>query len=295
MKKITFLIVLMANSMFLSAQIFSEDFDDETINSFTYENWVAIDADGDGRYFEVFDADSNLVDLNDDGTFDVPMNWSLSGMAVDSDSWEAGTGALTPDNFLITSNPIDLTNVSGATLSFTVATYQVNPNFLGERYSVYLTSFNEIENIVNAPAVTTRLLSDDLTAEAPDGSDSFAEITIDISEYDGQTVYLTFRHYESTDLNSFLLDDIVIDGTLGVDKEIQTNFNFFVKNKTLNLQSDETLENLKIYDYTGKQIKNIVLENKNSEAVNLESLNSGIYIAQIQIAGKTSSFKFVIN
>ena len=48
-------------------------------------------------------------------------------------------------------------------------------------------------------------------------------------------------------------------------------------------------------DYTGKQIKNIVLENKNSEAVNLESLNSGIYIAQIQIAGKTSSFKFVIN
>ena len=101
MKKITFLIVLIANSMFLSAQIFSEDFDDETINSFTYENWVAIDADGDGRYFEVFDADSNLVDLNDDGTFDVPMNWSLSGMAVDSDSWEEGTGALTPDNFLI--------------------------------------------------------------------------------------------------------------------------------------------------------------------------------------------------
>ena len=65
MKKITFLIVLIANSMLLSAQIFSEDFDDETINSFTYENWVAIDADGDGRYFEVFDADANWSRASD--------------------------------------------------------------------------------------------------------------------------------------------------------------------------------------------------------------------------------------
>ncbi|HIB37641.1 T9SS type A sorting domain-containing protein [Mesonia sp.] len=291
MKRTLLYFILFIFSVSIQAQVFSENFDGETLDATTFSNWSSLDEDGDDEFWEVFNADANLVDLDDDGTNDVQMNWNLSGLAADSDSWEGGS-ALTPDNYLITSNPIDLTNVTGTTISYTVGTYQTNPNFIGDQYSVYLTTSNDLAEIANATPITTRQLSDDFTAAAPDGSESYADITLDASAYDGQIVYLTFRHYNSTDQNSVLLDNIVVDGVLGVEDKLFNNFSYYANQNYLELSASSPINEIKIYSILGNEIKK-VNSNSLTESVNITELASGIYLAQINIRNQSKTFKFL--
>ncbi|MEZ4874093.1 MAG: T9SS type A sorting domain-containing protein [Flavobacteriaceae bacterium] len=278
MKKITLLASLFI-ALGANAQAFSDDFNAETVDATTFSKWASLDEDGDGNFWEVFDAD---------GT---GLSWIMSGLGVDSDSWEGGT-PFNPDNFLITSQPIDLTNYTSTTLSFIVGTYQTNGSFLGDKYSIYMTASNDPAVIVTETPVTTRLISDDVTAAAGDGSDSAAAITIDASAFDGQMVYLTFRHYDSFDENSVLIDDVVVDGTLSVADQSFNNFNYYVANNQLVLTASTSMEKVALYNALGQEVMVNKLASTN-ESVDMSALNTGIYIATVTIEGQTKSFKIV--
>ncbi len=278
MKKITLLAALVV-AFTMNAQIFFDDFESEIVDATTFTYWDAIDNDGDGENWEVFDAD---------GT---GLLWQLTGLGVDSDSWEGAP--FTPDNFLVTKDPIDLTGVTGTTISFIVGTYQTNGTFLDDKYSIYMTATNDVNDILNATPIDTRLISDDMTGDVEDGSNSSALVTLDASAFDGQMVYLTFRHYESIDVNSVLLDDITVDGALGLTDENFNGFNYYVDaNNVLNLRANTSLENVELYNVLGQQVVSQKLSNSN-ETINLASYETGIYVAKVSIDGNTKTFKII--
>ena len=280
MKKITLLAALVV-AFTMNAQIFFDDFNGEILDATTFDQWDSIDQDGDGNFWEVFDA-ANVGD---------GFSSLFTGLGADSDSWEGAP--FTPDNFLVTKNPIDLTGATGTTISFIVGTYQVNGTFLDDKYSVYMTASNDINEILNATPIDTRLVSDDVTGANGDGSDSAAEVSIDASAFDGQMVYLTFRHYDSVDVNSVLLDDITVDGALGLSDESFNGFNYYVDaNNVLNLRANTSLENVELYNVLGQQVVSQKLSNSN-ETINLASYETGIYVAKVSIEGNTKTFKII--
>ncbi len=279
MKKITLLAALFA-AFTMNAQIFFDDFNTEVVDATTYANWTALDEDGDGFFWEVFDADATGYP------------WLMSGLGTDSDSWEGGT-PLSPDNYLITSDPIDLSGSTGTTITYLVGTYQTDGNFIDDKYSIYMSTSNAVLDILAETPIATKLVSDDVTAIAGDGSDSAAQVTVDASAYDGQLVYLTFRHYDSVDINSVLLDDISVDGTLSVGDETFNGFDYFIDaNNQLNLRANAPLESVQLFNILGQQVVTQKLAAQ-SEVIDISSLNTGVYIATINIDGQKKSFKII--
>ncbi len=278
MRKITLLTAFFA-VFTMNAQIFFDNFNEEVLDATTFLNWDSIDFDSDGNNWEVFDAASISAD------------WLFTGFGVDSDSWEQAP--FSPDNWLITKNPIDLTGSTGTTISYLVGTYQTDGNFIDDKYSVYMTTSNTIGDLLVATPIDTRLVSDDVTASAGDYTDSAASVTIDASAYDGQMVYLTFRHFDSVDINSVLLDDITVDGTLGTTDETFNGFNFYQDvNNVLHMSANTSLENIQIFNVLGQQVISQKLSSSN-ETIDLASYKTGIYIAKVSIEGKTKSFKII--
>jgi len=282
MKKITLLAALFG-AFAMNAQIFSEDFNLEIVDDTNFAQFTGSDVDGDTEFWEVFDAD---------GTGNA---WAFSGLGADSDSWESGNpnSPMQVDNYLITTDPIDLTGSTGTEITFLMGTYQTNGTFLDDQYSVHMSTSNDPGVISGETAITTRLVGDDVVAAAGDGSDSVASITLDASAYDGMTVYLIFRHWNTFDQNSVLIDDVVVDGTLGIGDESFNGFIYFVDaNNQLKLSANTNMESLQLFNVLGQQVVSQRLSNTN-EVVNISALNTGVYIATVTIEGQNKTFKIV--
>jgi hypothetical protein len=274
MKKITLLLFcLMALSLNAQVTIFSDDFEAETVDATTYTYWTSIDDDLDGNFWEVADIGAYAI-------VNAP-NHPMQSLAADSDSWEGA--AFTPNNYLTTTDPIDLTNFASTMLTYTVGTYQTNGTFTDDQYSIYLTTSNSIGDINAATPVTTRLVSDDAVSDSGDGANSAAVVELDISMYDGQVVYLTFRHYNSIDINSVLIDDVLVEAnnlSVGEFERPIIQHTFNNDTKLLTLDSQEPLKSVTIFNILGQETLKVALAGNHSQ-VNLSSLQAGIYIAKI--------------
>lgn len=284
MKKTTLFIALFSIVTVNAQIIFSDDFNTETPNATTLDQWISNDIDGDGAYWEIMDM---LAFSTSPGG--VP-NHPIQTNAVDSDSWEGNS--LTPDNYLTTKNPLDLTHATGTSLTYTVGSYQINGIDIADKYSIYLTTSNNPADIALETPVITKLVSDDAPCNQADGSASAATVTIDISAYEGQLVYLTFRHYDSEDENSVLIDDVLVDGILAVADPSFNNFDYYVANNELNLTANTTMSQVSLYNVLGQQVVSQKLNNTN-EVVSISSLNPGVYIANVSIEGASKTFKIV--
>lgn len=296
MKKITLLAAVFAGfAMNAQVTVFEDNFDAETIDATTYAKWTASDEDNDGKNWEVFDATNTQYDSDGDDVPDTNFAWIMTGLGIDSDSWESGPGAYTPNNYLTTTEAIDLSGATGSSLTYKVGTYQTNGSFIDDKYSIYLTASNEPTDIENETPVVTKLVSDDVAADAEDGSASAAEVTIDISAFDGQVVYLSFRHYESIDINSVLIDDVkVTAAVLSVADQNFQGFKHFVAYNQLNLSASTSMEKVAVYNMLGQQVVSQKLANTN-ETVSISGLQSGVYLVSVSIDGATKTFKIVKN
>lgn len=173
--------------------IFTETFD-ATVAPITY-------TDRDGDTFNWFLANSSATTTG----------WGLSGRFIASRSWNNVTqAALTPDNLLTFSTPINLP-AGTKELSFRVGAS--DPNFFSESYSVYLTASNVPNTIVAQTPVFTSTV---------DAGGATSVKTVDVSALTGN-YYLTFRHHNTTDMNILLLDDIAIKAA--VPAQVQTVVN----------------------------------------------------------------------
>ncbi len=163
------------------ALYFYDDF-----SSGDFSNWTISDEDGDGNNWWISNMESDFVG---------------QGNAAVSNSWTSADGPLTPNNYM-TSIAIDLTSAeAGTKLAWNVAGYETD--YYAEHYAVYVTTSNVIGDITAA----TPVFEETLPAEA---GGVIVSREVDLSSYVGQTVYVTFRHYDCEDINLLTIDDVQI-------------------------------------------------------------------------------------
>jgi hypothetical protein len=162
---------------------FTEDFNSAGA---TLTGWTATDVDGDNQNWYGEDFSGYFAELE-------------AGTAV-SRSWTGQAGALSPNNFL-TSGAIDLSSASATNLflQFSAGTIEAAP-YNAEEYNVYLTASLDPATIASATPVFNEILP----------SDGMFSHSVDVSAFAGQTVYLTFRHFNTFDMNTLLIDNISI-------------------------------------------------------------------------------------
>jgi hypothetical protein len=205
--------------------------------------------------------------------------------------WNARTGekglymiaatSLLNDDYIITPR-IDLTSVNAAQFSFWAKS--LTEDYGLERFHVLLS--------------TTSSNYFDFTVELSDGELQapleYTEYSYDLSDYEGQMVYLAI-HYVAQDSFVFQMDDFLVQGNiLSIEDNLFNNFNHYITNNNLVMSSSTSLENIQLYNLLGQQVLTKKLSNTN-ETINIASLDTGIYIAKVSIQGKSKSFKIVKN
>ena len=147
--------------------------------------WTALDADGDGYSWVTLDKSSDLYDSNGNPV-------SFDKKSVNSDSWNEGIGALTPDNWLISPQwPL-----KG---KLNLWAKGVDPNWPAEHFAIYLSTTGK-----DVADFTTVLIPETVAQGV------FTEYTADLSAYAGQVGYIAIRHFNVTDMFRLAVDNITI-------------------------------------------------------------------------------------
>jgi hypothetical protein len=158
------------------------------------------------------DGDTQNWGLNDETAFGTTIGFN--GNFALSRSWD-GTNGLNPDNLLFNSDAITIpSDISSAQLSFISGTIEPDP-FDAEFYSVYISTSNDPNVIISTTAVYTE------TLDYSNGG--FSNRIVDLTPYAGQDIYFAFRHHNTFDMNTLIIDEIEITAT--VSSEIQTLVN----------------------------------------------------------------------
>lgn len=164
-----------------------------TINSFPYLNtfdngqlggWKSVDVDNDGKSW------SSTYLLNEGAG----NNGSAGFVSSASFSLETQM-ALTPDNWLI-SPAIEVPAGSHMQLSWYAAAQ--DPAYAEDHYSVYVSTDSLVTSF------STQVYGETLH------SDVYAKHSVSLTAYAGQTIFVAFRHHNSTDQFVVKIDDIMI-------------------------------------------------------------------------------------
>ena len=182
-KFFTITIILLLLTITAKAQIiFSEDFETDSMP----EGWTFIDADED-----------NINWLHSSDSLLGPGYGHNSDHCMFSQSYDFTLGALTPDNWLVTP-AINLTD--SCMLTFWICAQDAD--FATEHYGVYIST--------TIPSRTSAFtLLDEWTIGGTRGQSRWEQKAVDLSDYSG-TVYLAFRHFNSTNQFYLNLDDIAV-------------------------------------------------------------------------------------
>jgi Cleaved Adhesin Domain/Secretion system C-terminal sorting domain len=185
--RIKILLIMLLGLVFsMSAHILEEGFENSYVDSLTGETiipggWQIIDNDGDSYNWYSYSI----------------ANTAHSGAkSLTSESWKAGIGALTPDNWLI-SPAITLEDTTY--LYWWIATQ--DDEFPNENYGVYLSTTGD-----TISDFTILLFSEVLEAD----NEFWQHRSLDLMEWAGETVYLAWRHHNCTDNYKVKIDDILV-------------------------------------------------------------------------------------
>ena len=228
------------------------------------------DNDGDGQYWFYTSLDGS------------------DNLSANSYSWN--NAILTPDNWVIM-GPIDLTNVSDALLEWEVQ--GIDTNYCNENYSIYVGPSNDYNDLINNSYVS-------YTETLESGGDScgaWADRSLDISAATGDLVYIGMRHHDVTDVYLLSIDNVSVTSSTMSNEDFtleNINYTFNLESKMLNVNSQEILSNIEIYNVLGQQV---LIENLDKSSINLDlsNLSSGVYIVNVEgNNSKTKTFKLAI-
>ena len=141
-----------------------------------FEGWMSLDADGDGYGWSIADEGHN------------------SSTSLCSESYSFSTGALDPDNWLISPQ---------VTLDGVLKFWAVNESsYFADMFDVYV--------CIGEPTNTTDFV---LVAEGFAPPTAWTEYTVDLTEFAGQEGCFAFRHHDSYNMWCVYIDDI----SLGIE------------------------------------------------------------------------------
>lgn len=182
MKKITLLFTLCFVSFlgFSQTTYYSEDFNAGNLNG-----WTTSDLNNDGLNWSVLNFSSVNAGFG---------NGSLMSFSFDDPS----NVAVTPDN-LVTSPAINLSLVTDPNV-YLFYDQMTSTNWPAEHYAVYVTTSNDPAVIAAATPVY----------ETTVASGTLANRFLNLTTYIGQTVYVSFRHYDCNDQYYLVIDNIKV-------------------------------------------------------------------------------------
>jgi len=221
--------------------------------------WTTIDKDGDGY------------------------NWHISTSAAEgyavSDSWKSGVvGALTPENYLI-SPKISLTGLSGSVkLRYTIQI--ADPFSVEEHYKVAVsTSGNKVTDFKD-------IVMEETCTEADyyENLPEWKERVVDLTPYIGQNIYLTWCHFNCTNMYKLLLDSIQVSYATDVNViNHEQVYNIVYPNPA----KDELLVSgsfvnaqIQLFTIDGRLVYHSAKETK-QVPINVSCFENGVYILKI--------------
>ncbi|WP_370480356.1 choice-of-anchor J domain-containing protein [Tamlana flava] len=273
MKKITLTLafVLCCYSIKLSSQCDNtlpvlETFDTNVINVC----WDVEDSDGDSYSWQWWEFSSYY------GGYKVIASYSFD--------------ELTPDNWVI-SHAIDLTSYSpGETITLSWKVRGELSYAAHEYYSVYAATSNDTSSFESTP-----IQRSEYTDEVG-GAGVFVSRSLDISSLAGNTVYIAFRHHNTSNQSAINIDELSITtGTLGIESFDASSVKHYYDGHSdaLTLKSSNApIDTIDIFNILGKRVLSQRIS-KNNDILDLSSLSDDIYIANLKIGDNVHTIKFV--
>ncbi|MEY3048534.1 MAG: hypothetical protein RL365_572 [Bacteroidota bacterium] len=197
---------------------FSDDFNDGNLTG-----WTSTDNDNDAPV-----AGANNYDIWYAANMSGAFAQFGAGSAV-SRSW-ANNIVYSPNNFLV-SPAINLTAAPGVGLSLMWEVGSIESTastWYEEHYAVYVSTSNTPATMIASAPVFEETLSA--------GETVFVR-TVDLSAYAGQTIYVMFRHYNCTDENALVLDNVLVKNLQPNDASVED----VVLNRYSQINSNNTL------------------------------------------------------
>lgn len=262
-----FSLLFVANLAYAQEVVFEDNF------SSGISAWTLHDEDGDGFNFEAVQYEDGMI-------------------AMVSYSYHNETfSPLTPDNYAV-SPAIDVSDFTALKLAYEVGGQ--DPDYSGETYTVYVSSGNTVEDFLDEEITIS--FNENLANDATTHGAQQSRLLEDLEMFDDvDTVYIAFRHHDSSDEFAINFTNVSLSGTdiLGTDKHYIEGFAHFVNGKNLTIRTEENISSLNVYNVIGQSIYSSN-PNDNLVTATLDNLNKGMYIGEITVEGIKKSFKFVI-
>ncbi len=144
----------------------------------TLDGWRLIDADGDGVNWKLSTGTGGIVGVN-------------GSNCIFSESWSSG-GALTPDNYIVTTATFAITE--GSVLEWDVL--PSSTQYYEEHYGVVYSTDGEFFYTIWEETLTSFY--------------EYEHRTLELDYIAGQTVYIGFRHYMCSDNDAVCIDNIAL-------------------------------------------------------------------------------------
>lgn len=258
MKKITCISVffIFLSISYSQSVVWSDNFDDLDIS-----DWTLFDYDADGSNWAPTTATYNCVG-------------SILGDA---------SKKIKPNNF-ITSPLINLSEVS-TTSHLKWEEFILHSNFT-KYYEVIITEQNDINSILTA--AVTPVYNGNPTTLVPNRTLKSVQIP---STFLGKKIYVTFRHHQpnnTTGTGILFIDNVSIETTLSLSKQDNQKLLTVYPNPTngiVNLEVNKRINRIEVVNIVGKTVMKI--EAFEGNKINIEHLNSGLYIINFFIDNKT--------
>jgi hypothetical protein len=250
------IIMIVSVSGFSQVYLLQEFFDDPMKLPAT---WTTIDKDGDGHNWRINTAGSEFFAV--------------------SDSWISGfPGVLKPENYLI-SPKINLSGLSGTVkLRYTI---QIpDPVSVEEHYKVAVsTSGNKAADFTDIVIEETCTMAD-YYENLPE----WKERLVDLTPYIGQKIYLTWCHFNCTNMYQILLDSVQVSYSADVNLNDPEQYKVSVypnpvKEKLLITGSFENAQ-VQLFTSSGRQVFQSAKETKQT-FIDVSRFENGVYILKI--------------
>ena len=167
------------------------------------QGWTFLDADGDGFNFGIYAAGG----MNSDGS----VNTSGTNASLTSFSYNNSYGALQPDNYAFMPR---IKVMENASMTFYAAGY--DPSYAVEHFGVAVASADGL-NIA--------------TIAEWDSRNPYQAFSVDLSAYEGQEIYLGFRHFTNVSNYALCIDNITVTNVVWSGTTSQT-YGYYVYRST---------------------------------------------------------------
>lgn len=124
-------------------------------------------------------------------------------------------------------------------------------------------------------------------------------ITLDLTPYVGQANVKIRFLYTANDADSLSLDDVLVDGTLGINEAFAKKFSTYPNpaNNVVNVSNNDNIvmTSVAINDVNGRTVKTVKVNNLSETQLNIADLSSGLYFMNIKTDSGIAVKKFIKN